>query len=465
MLIQTQKILIMQNLYLISKKAFYVALFNLLLVVAGVTKTMAQPQGAINGLFTINSNGDQVYFSQGNLQYQASTNTWKFAEHQYDYVGAANSNISSTYDGWIDLFCWGTSGWNNGNTYYHPWDTDYSDGALYGPVGQYDLTGSYANADWGVYNAISNGGNMPGLWRTLTQPEWEYVFNTRSTPSGVRYAKVAVNDVNGVLLLPDNWDASLYTLNSANTPNVAFSTNEITASDWTLLESQGAVFLPAAGSRKGTSVYTVNTYGYYWSASYIGNNSAYYVCFYPSSLNTSAYYYRFYCPSVRLVRSTQNVTSWSIEAVPNPVEGGTVTGNGLYWTGEECALTAEPADGYVFVNWTENGEEVSTANPYTFPVNGNRNLVANFYKTAIITLTPGWNWISYLLLDTIPIEEALVHLTPNDGDIIKGQEGVSYYQASTHEWVGSLRSLIPGRGYMYYNNNNTNNSFYYPILD
>ena len=53
----------------------------------------SNPIGAINSLFTINSNGDQVYFSQGNLQYQASTNTWKFADNQYDYIGGANSNI------------------------------------------------------------------------------------------------------------------------------------------------------------------------------------------------------------------------------------------------------------------------------------------------------------------------------------------------------------------------------------
>ena len=464
----------MRNLYLIiSKKAFCVALFNLLLVVAGVTKTMAQPQGAINGLFTINGNGDQVYFSQGNLQYQASTNTWKFAEHQYDYVGAANSNISSTYDGWIDLFGWGTIGWNNGNLYYQPYDWENngnsSTGYGYGPTDgtnyTYSLTGTYANADWGVYNAISNGGNMSGLWRTLTQQEWDYVFNTRSTLSGVRFAKAVVNDVNGVILLPDSWDASLYILNNTNADAVSFTVNEISSADWATLESHGAVFFPAAGSRGGTSVYTPGSYGYYWSTSYCGSSNAYYMSFYSGGLYTSSNYRRTYSISVRLVRSAQDVTSWSIEAVPNPVEGGTVTGNGLYWTGEECALTAEPADGYVFVNWTENGEEVSTANPYTFPVNGNRILVANFYKTALITLTPGWNWISYLLLDTIPIEEALVHLNPNDGDIIKGQEGVSYYQASTHEWVGSLRSLIPGRGYMYYNNNNMNNSFYYPISD
>ncbi|MBO7529042.1 MAG: hypothetical protein J6T37_04115 [Bacteroidales bacterium] len=47
----------------------------------------------------------QVCFSKGNLQYQPSTNTWRFTEHQWDICGHHNSNISQHYSGWIDLFC------------------------------------------------------------------------------------------------------------------------------------------------------------------------------------------------------------------------------------------------------------------------------------------------------------------------------------------------------------------------
>ena len=65
------------------------------------------PDGALPGLFSVSAT-QRVYFSQGNLQYQASTDTWRFAEHQYDYVGSDNRSISSTYSGWIDLFGWGT---------------------------------------------------------------------------------------------------------------------------------------------------------------------------------------------------------------------------------------------------------------------------------------------------------------------------------------------------------------------
>ena len=259
------------------------------------------PTGAINGKFTVNDNGDQVYFSQGNLQYQASTDTWKFAENQYDYVGSTNSNISSSYSGWIDLFGWGTSGWNSGNTYYHPWDSDYSNGSTYGPSGQYNLTGSYANADWGVYNPISNGGNTSNQWRTLTQPEWNYLFNTRTTTSGIRYAKANVNNINGVILLPDNWSSTIFNLSNTNNSGASFSSNTISASQWTTLEDAGAVFLPAAGNRLGTSVYNVGSGGYYWSASYYGSGNACLVNFGGSGLDTDNYINRYYGRSVRLV--------------------------------------------------------------------------------------------------------------------------------------------------------------------
>ena len=259
------------------------------------------PTGAINGLFSVSAT-QQVWFSQGNLQYKASTNTWQFAANQYDYIGSNNSNISSSYSGWIDLFGWGTSGWNCGNTYYRPWDSNVSNASLYGPSGNNNLSGSYVNSDWGYYNAISNGGNTTHQWRTLTRDEWVYVFNTRGTTSGIRYAKAQVNNVNGVILLPDNWSNSYYSLNNTNSSTASFSGNVISASSWTnSLEAHGAVFLPAAGSRYGTSVNYVGSYGDYWSSSYYDYNYAYYVTFYRSNLYPQYRYDRYNGLSVRLV--------------------------------------------------------------------------------------------------------------------------------------------------------------------
>jgi hypothetical protein len=276
------------------------------------------PIGAINGLFTINANGDQVYFSQGNLQYQASTNTWKFADNQYDYVGSNNSNISSTYSGWIDLFGWGTSGYHNPsdpyNVNYQPWSISASQVNSsynyygYGPstnMTDPTLTGTSANYDWGVYNPISNGGNTANQWRTLTQTEWNYVFNTRTTTSGIRYAKANVNNLNGVILLPDDWSSSTYSLSNTNSSDASFSSNTITAAQWTALEDAGVVFLPAAGNRDGTSVGNVGSDGYYWSASCSGSSQAGGVYFSDSYLYMSVPN-RYYGFSVRLVRVAEN---------------------------------------------------------------------------------------------------------------------------------------------------------------
>ncbi|MBR1517808.1 MAG: hypothetical protein IJ620_06700 [Bacteroidales bacterium] len=92
--------------------------------VAGCSCSVAS-SGALPGKFSV-STTQKVKFSQGNLQYQASTNTWRFAQCQKQYMDTNNKHVSSTYTGWIDLFCWGTSGFHNPadnlNVYYRPYD-------------------------------------------------------------------------------------------------------------------------------------------------------------------------------------------------------------------------------------------------------------------------------------------------------------------------------------------------------
>ena len=158
------------------------------------------PEGAGDGLFSISEN-KQVYFSQGNLQYQPSSNTWQFARNQYDIIERNDYlQIDENYDGWIDAFAWGTSGNNHGAVCYQPWSNSENDFDFfaYGDsvANLYDHTGQ---ADWG-YNRILNGGNQTGLWRTLTKDEWEYILDKRSTISGARFAHAVVNGVLGIVL-------------------------------------------------------------------------------------------------------------------------------------------------------------------------------------------------------------------------------------------------------------------------
>ena len=232
------------------------------------------PIGAISGLFTINNEGDQVFFSRGNLQYKASSNIWRFAVNQWDRIGSDNANISQTYNGWIDLFGWGTSGYNHGAECYQPWSTSTINSDYYAYISYtYNLNDQTGQADWG-YNAISNGGHMENSWRTPSKSEWNYLFNTRNTASGIRYAKATVNNVKGVILLPDNWINNTYGLVNANNSGASFNSNTISASRWVAtLENAGAVFLPVAGYRYETWWLNDDT-GYYWSASFSGNKSA-----------------------------------------------------------------------------------------------------------------------------------------------------------------------------------------------
>ena len=71
------------------------------------------------------------------------------------------------------------------------------------------------------------------------------------------------------------------------------------------------------------------------------------------------------------------VYACTVNATAN--EGGTVTGSGRYDEGAKATVTATADDGYVFVNWTENGTVVSTDATYTFTMSdADRDLVANF---------------------------------------------------------------------------------------
>ena len=213
--------------------------------------------------------------------------TWRFAEQQWDVMGAGNANVSATYTGWFDLFGWGTSGHPHGANCYQPWSTSSinSDYYAYGNA-SYNLFDQTGEADWGC-NLISNGGDKPNQWRTLTKEEWAYLLNTRTTSSGKRYAKAQVNDMNGLILLPDDWKTSYYSLSNTNSGSADFTSNTITSTQWPTLEQHGAVFLPLGGYRNGTTVSGVGELAFYWSSSCDGSGTAYSVGIFDSSVNSS----------------------------------------------------------------------------------------------------------------------------------------------------------------------------------
>ena len=101
-------------------------------------------------------------------------------------------------------------------------------------------------------------------------------------------------------------------------------------------------------------------------------------------VSTTASYTFKVVPGRTLVANFQAPTNAAVDitTAPSPPEGGTTTGGGSFAIGTSVTVTATPNAGYQFVNFTENGVEVSTASSYTFTVTSGRTLVANFQLTA-----------------------------------------------------------------------------------
>ncbi|MBR1564626.1 MAG: BACON domain-containing protein [Paludibacteraceae bacterium] len=195
------------------------------------------------------SDTTKVIFAPGNLQYQASTGTWRFAEHQWDIIGDDNKNISDSYDGWIDLFGWGTG--NN------PTLTSTS-------ISKYSTF-----TDWGV-NPVSNGGNTANKWRTPKADEWRYLLNKRNNAKSLM-SSATVNGIHGCIFLPDNYFSNTIRF----TPNAPdWSTNDYSVEQWQELEDLGAVFLPNTGYRSGTGMFAITNLACYWSSKLAGNDLA-----------------------------------------------------------------------------------------------------------------------------------------------------------------------------------------------
>ena len=279
------------------------------------------PPGALAGVFSVSAT-KKVWFSQGNLQatYDGTKWTWAFAEHQWDFIGKAAGNTKVTdsspfisENATVDLFGWvgASSTWTGAAQYGITSSTAINATDGYGNVETENL-----KADWGT--------NMGAGWRTLTggdDDEWEYLFNTRATattnmPAGAnsseaRYTKATVAGVSGVILFPDDYahpDGVTVTVSEAayNTGGKDYNTFTVDATNWSTMEAAGCVFLPAAGYRKGTTVYS-SYLNYYWSSLPDDSDAdnAYNVRFTSGSLTLADIDNRYLGCSVRLVRDVE----------------------------------------------------------------------------------------------------------------------------------------------------------------
>ena len=261
------------------------------------------------GAFSVSAD-KQVRFSRGNLQYTQSTQTWSFAEHQYDMLGTDNVDggtvqINSDYGYYykngntladkIDLFGW------SGSTGSAKWGIATSQSNS-------DYSGDFV--DWGT-NTI--GTDAPNTWRTLTYDEWYYLRWTRTNADQlIGVARINLNAdgtkyANGLILLPDTWTCPAgvtFKSGFSDTYSVqAYADYQtLTLADWQKLEAAGAVFLPALGLRGGSYVGSVRSSGDYWSATPDDSGNAGAFGFYSLGADTGSYWYRNIGRAVRLVQ-------------------------------------------------------------------------------------------------------------------------------------------------------------------
>ena len=263
------------------------------------------------------SSTKKVFFAPGNLQATTTDNgatwTWNFAAHQYDYIGNATANTdingvkTVSQNGTVDLFGYvGVSAADANDCYGINNSTDYRD---YG-VQKSDIL----KHDWGT---LEIGSYPAGTWRSIKTNEIDYLLNTRTVshtnlPDGTnsseaRFTRATVCGVRGLIIFPDNYnhpnDITVTGSSRSYNASSAFNSFIVSAeSDWNKMVDAGAVFLPAAGLREGTTISDAGTYGNYWTGDGYNEYSRSYCWYFNDTYCTYASYERKKGCSVRLVQ-------------------------------------------------------------------------------------------------------------------------------------------------------------------
>jgi hypothetical protein len=195
---------------MVQKRFQYLACLLLLLVgLLPACQESSNPSSAVKGKHYFSVSDDKkIIFSSGNLQYQPSTGSWRFADNQWDIFIPEDSNDS---------------------------------------IGQW--IGHFANDTSMLNNSVGDG------WRLLTQDEWLYLTNIRENASNL-ISMATVQGKHGMVILPDNFDSTGIRFNPAiNTDTLIatahysadMTTNIYDAEEWKKMEDAGAVFFPCAG--------------------------------------------------------------------------------------------------------------------------------------------------------------------------------------------------------------------------
>ena len=271
-----------QGLYKFKDKKFTTNSLAAATSVNTVCQLVGPPVGALPGVFTVSdpdgtpNSGDekQVYFSKGNL-WADGDKVLHFEDAQWKSTPASDGSKDDSH---VSHFTWSDK--------------------VPDAVGNFN-SGSNLFCDEANKQSVDGSGK---IYYALSITEWQYLFDTRTvnggTKEGKSYQRATINSdatsVYGMILYPDNYtsqtDATSYT-----------------STDWTTMEENGCVFLPAAGCRSSgnaSNVINVGSGGFYWSSTY-DDNGAYYVVFRSSEVSPDQHATRDFGHSVRLITECQ----------------------------------------------------------------------------------------------------------------------------------------------------------------
>ena len=268
------------------KKLFLLA-FTLLMAVTGAkAQTTAAAPYVGKGKFSVGLD-DKVFLAKSNLCYTPSTNTMAFCPYGWSRIYDRNADISPTCAHPIDLFYWGATGFAgspmpyekdvdkfqcghglySGHSFHDGYTFAYSQGGTAQTLAtdNFDLAWQYSVA-----------GTPTGTFSTLTEDQWHYLLYYRANANDLR-GMATVAEVPGMILLPDTWITpfGMEFIPQGSGTQQPYNENVYTMTEWEDLESQGAIFLPAAGYRymytntQGETNLIVNPkddMGRYWTA-------------------------------------------------------------------------------------------------------------------------------------------------------------------------------------------------------
>lgn len=232
-------------------------------------KPRETPKDCIPGLFSVGSD-KQVFFSKGNLQYNVNDSKFLLADNQWDYVGGMwngkyygtlSGNDNSNAQGpLVDLFGWGM--WLD--------EITTKESILKNTQNSSDYTPAVSDGQFADNKTTIEG----TAWFTMSNAEWEYLFDTRENHS--LYGKGTVNGVSGLIVLPDKWiqPDGVSSLVTGGT-STKYSSNNYSDQAWKKMEDNGALFLPAARRRYGSGFDAEYNLAHYWTSSASSENSNY----------------------------------------------------------------------------------------------------------------------------------------------------------------------------------------------